>query len=268
MPAAEIPALCTTANGVPMVSPMVLAATSTDAWSIRSSWTPINRSSSGAAPVASRSCAMPCSGVRMAATTRHPSRYRRAAVANPSPREAPVMTTLRASAILARARALARWWRLDVRPAVRLSASPGRPDAHRVGTLRAGLLVKALRVIHFGFRIRPRAGHRSSGVADFDDPEPCAVSEVGHVDDREHHQECAKHRSGWEQLRLGGKLFRDRLTGVVAIAQDRRGHHHEAHRERLPDQWELEGGAGEHRSPRDHLRVDVHAGVHELNFEP
>src|ERR1700742_4249625 len=209
MPAAEIPALCTTANGVPMVSPMVLAATSTDAWSIRSSWTPINRSSSGAAPVASRSCAMPCSGVRMAATTRHPSRYRRAAVANPSPRGAPGMTTQRASAILARARALTRWRCLDVRPPIRLPARPCRPDTHRVRTLRTGLLVIALRVIHFGFRIRPRAGHRGSGVADFDNPEPCAVGEVGHVDDREHHQERAQYWPRREQLRFGGKLFRD-----------------------------------------------------------
>src|SRR5438128_1427705 len=123
---------------------------------------------------------MPCSGVRMAATTRHPSRYRRAAVAKPSPRDAPVMTTLRASAIRPRgfACALTRWRRLDVRPAVRLPARPRRPDAHRVRALRTGLLVIALRVIHFGFRIRPRAGHRGGGVGDFDDPEPRAVGEV------------------------------------------------------------------------------------------
>src|SRR6201996_8504386 len=152
---------------------------------------------------------MPCSGVRMAATTRHPSRYRRAAVANPSPREAPVMTTLRASAILARARTLTRWRRLNVRPAIRFSARPGRPDAHRVRTLRAGFLVIALRVIHFGFRIWPRTGHRRCRVADLDDPEPGAVGEIGHVDYRKHHQKRAKRRSRWEQLRLGGKLFRD-----------------------------------------------------------
>ena len=71
-----------------------------------------------------------------------------------------------------------------------------------------------------------------------------------------------------EQLRFGGKLFRDRLTGVVAVTQNRSRHHHEAHRERLPDQRELEGGAGEYRTPRNHLRVDVHAGVHQLNLEP
>src|SRR5271156_678699 len=192
---------------------------------------------------------MPCSGVRMAATTRHPSRYRRAAVANPSPREAPVMTTLRASAILARAGTLTRWWRFDVRPAVRLPARPRRPDADRVRTLRSRLLVKALRVIDFGFRIRPRAGHRSSCVADLDDPEPPAVGEVRHIHDGEHHQERAKHRSRREQLRFRRKLFRHGFTGVVAIAQNRGRHHYEAHRERLPDQRELERGAGEYRSP-------------------
>src|SRR6201992_1165499 len=204
----------------------------------------------------------------MAATTRHPSRYRRAAVAKPSPREAPVMTTLRASAILARARALARWRCLDVRAAVRFSARPGRPDAHRVRALRAGFLVIALRVIHFRFRIGPRAGHRGGGVADLYDPEPGAVGEVRHVDDGEHHQEGAQHRPGREDLGFGSKLFRDRLAGVVAVAQDRRGHHHEADRERLPDQRELERGTGKDRTPRNHLRVDVHAGVRELDLQP
>ena len=105
-------------------------------------------------------------------------------------------------------------------------------------------------------------------MADFDDGEPCAVGEVGHVDDGEHHQECAEHRSRGKQLRLRGELFRHRLTGVVAVTQNRRRHHHEAHRERLPDQRELECGAGEYRAPRDHLRIDVHARVHELDLQP
>ena len=37
IPAAEIPALCTTAYGAPTASPIVLAAAVIDAWSIRSS---------------------------------------------------------------------------------------------------------------------------------------------------------------------------------------------------------------------------------------
>src|ERR1700741_4253306 len=98
------------------------------------------------------------------------------------------MTAVRGSAILARTRAYTRWRRVDVGPPVRLAARPSRPDAHRVRALGAGLLVKALRVIDFGFRIRPRAGDGGGCVADLDGPEPRPVGEVGHVDDGEHHQ--------------------------------------------------------------------------------
>lgn len=54
IPAAEIPALCTIAYGAPTASSMALAAAATDALSVRSSGTPINRSSSGSCPVPSR----------------------------------------------------------------------------------------------------------------------------------------------------------------------------------------------------------------------
>ena len=50
------------------------------------------------APVRARSRSSPSSGARIAATTVQPSRCRWAAVASPSPRDAPVTTTLRASA--------------------------------------------------------------------------------------------------------------------------------------------------------------------------
>src|SRR5437763_10454629 len=135
--------------------------------------------------MASRRRGSPQASGRMAATTRQPSRYRRTAEANPSPRDAPVMTTVRGSAILARhsrAGALPRRRWVDVRPPVRLPARPGRPDADRVGALGARLLVIALRVIDFRLGIRPGASHRGGRVAALDGPEPRAVGAVGHVD--------------------------------------------------------------------------------------
>src|SRR5271166_5224501 len=144
--------------------------------------------------MACRSCGIARSGDRMAATTRHPSRCRRTVDANPSPRDAPVMTTVRGSTILARTGALTRRRWVDVRPPVRFPTRPGRPDADRVRALGARLLVKPLWIIDFGLRIRPRAGDRGGRMTDLDSPEPRAVGEVGHVDDGEHHQEGAEHR--------------------------------------------------------------------------
>ena len=99
IPAGPIPALCTSPYGAPIASSIVFAAAATDAASVRSSVTPISRGSLASAPVASRSLSMPASTNRIAATTRQPCLYRCVADANPSPREAPVMTTLRGSAI-------------------------------------------------------------------------------------------------------------------------------------------------------------------------
>ncbi|OBH29479.1 hypothetical protein A5693_19905 [Mycobacterium sp. E1319] len=59
---------------MPTTSWIALAAAATEARSIKSSWTPINLSSSADAPVAVRSNGIAVSGSRMAATTRHPSR--------------------------------------------------------------------------------------------------------------------------------------------------------------------------------------------------
>src|SRR5690606_39914015 len=98
IPAAEMPALCTTAYGAPTDPSISLAAAVIDAASVRSRATGINRGSSAAAPVVSASRAIPASTDRIAATTRHPRRYRWVAEARPSPREAPVMTTLRGPA--------------------------------------------------------------------------------------------------------------------------------------------------------------------------
>src|ERR1700694_4061941 len=74
--------------------------------------------------------------------------------------------------------AFAAWWRLDVGPPVGLPAHRRRPDADRERALRALLLVIALRVIHFGFGVRPRARDRRGSATGLDDGKPCAVGEV------------------------------------------------------------------------------------------
>ena len=99
IPAAEMPALCTRAYGAPTASSIDFAAASTDAESVRSSATPISRGSPSAAPVAARSLSIPASTDRIAATTCQPRLYNSVADASPRPLEAPVMTTLRGSAI-------------------------------------------------------------------------------------------------------------------------------------------------------------------------
>src|SRR4051812_48139842 len=155
IPAAEMPALCTTAYGAPTASSIDFAAAATEAASVRSSVTPISRGSSAPAPVASRSLSMPASTDRIAATTCHPRSYSKDADANPRPRDAPVMTTLRGSAIrtLGRAGALAGRWRLNAGPAVGQTLLPGGPLTHRERTFGAFPLVMSLWVIHFGLGI-------------------------------------------------------------------------------------------------------------------
>src|SRR6201988_2243435 len=137
----------------------------------------------------------------MPAPTRQPSRYRRTVDAKPSPRAAPVMMTVRGSAILVlwRAGALTGRRRLYVGATVGQTLLPGGPLPHRERSLGTGLLVVALRVVHLGLGIRPRARPRRRHTARLDGPEPSAVGEVRHVDDREHHQERAEHWLGGEQ---------------------------------------------------------------------
>src|SRR6476646_2815887 len=104
---------------------------------------------------------MPRSGVRIAATTRHPSRYRRTADAKPSPRDAPVIRTVLVSAIrVVRRTTHALRTELDVGPAVRQVVLPGGPLTDRVRAFGAVLLVVALRIEHLRLGIRPRAGDR------------------------------------------------------------------------------------------------------------
>src|SRR6478736_3922755 len=131
------------------------------------------------------------------------------------------MTTVRGSATLVTLRtAIALRTQFDVGPAVRQTLLPGGPLADRVRALGAVLLVITLGVIHFGLRIGPRAGDRGGQPARLDRPEPSAVGEVRHVDDREHHQERAEYRLRREQLGLRGELLRHRLPRVVAVDED------------------------------------------------
>ena len=92
-----MPALCTSTSGAPTASSIALAAAAIDAASSRSSRTPSKRGSSAAAPVAARRRSSPASGERIARDDAPSAPYRWAADARPSPRDAPVMTTLRGS---------------------------------------------------------------------------------------------------------------------------------------------------------------------------
>src|ERR1700752_329674 len=158
----------------------------------------------------------------MPAPTRQPSRYRRTVDAKPSPRAAPVMMTVRGSAILVlwRAGALTGRRRLYVGATVGQTLLPGGPLPDRERSFGTCLLVVALRVVHLGLGVRPRARDRRGQPTRLDRPEPPAIGEVRHVDDREHHQERAEHRLGREQLGLRGELLRHRLSGVVAVDED------------------------------------------------
>ena len=159
-PTAVIPALCTTASGAPTASRMALAAFVIDAGSVRSSCTPINRELSAGAPVASSMFCRPISGVRIAATTRQPALYRWAAEASPSPREAPVMTTLRDSPMADLQRAA--WTvrnRIDGAMALRSAPYPRRPHHCPARSPLAGRVIEALHAGHF--RVIPYS--RSAG---------------------------------------------------------------------------------------------------------
>jgi len=73
VPAAAIPALCTSTSGAPIRCWTAVAAAAIDSASSRSSRTASNRGSSAAAPVAARRRSSPVSGERIPPTTRHPS---------------------------------------------------------------------------------------------------------------------------------------------------------------------------------------------------
>src|SRR5262245_45745772 len=162
---------------------MALAAAVIDVGSSRSSLTPTSRASSAAAPVAARRRSSPTSGERIAPTTRHPRSYRWIADARPSPRDAPVMTTLRGSRIDGAPADSVRLHWIDRRATVRLSGHPAVPVSLEVRPGLALSLVESLRVVDLGFGIRPRArdGGRQPRCADGAEAGP--VDEVSEVQD-------------------------------------------------------------------------------------
>src|SRR5262249_12121644 len=157
-PTAAIPALWTSASGAPTASPMALAAAVIDAGSSRSSLTPTKRGSPAVAPVAARKRSSPASGDRIAPTTRQPSLYRCVADARPSPRHAPVVTTLRGSRIVVGLTGSVRLHGVHGRTSVRLSGHPAVPVPFEIWAGLSLSLEESLRVVDLGFGKRPGAG--------------------------------------------------------------------------------------------------------------
>src|SRR5262249_25099475 len=135
------------------------AAAAIDAGSSRSRRTPTKRASSAAVPVAARRRSSPTSGERIAATTRHPSLSRSVADARPSPRDAPVMRTLRGSRALVTPPVPVRRYRVDRRTSVRLGGHPAVPVPLGVWAVLPLALKKSLGVVDLGFRVGPGTGN-------------------------------------------------------------------------------------------------------------
>src|SRR5262249_43679505 len=190
LPTAGTSALCTSAYGAPTAAAMALAAATIDDGSSRSRRTPTRRGSSAAAPVADRRRSSPTSGERIAPTTRHPSLYSWIADARPSPRDAPVMTTLRGSRTLVIGSTVSiRLHRVHHGTSVRLSGHPTVPVALEI---RPGLslsLKKTLGVVDLGFWIRPGTSDGGRELRSADRGEAGAVEEIRDVQDGSHHQE-------------------------------------------------------------------------------
>src|SRR5206468_1340639 len=257
-PTAAIPALWTRTSGAPTACSIALAAATIDDGSSRSSRTPTRRRSSAAAPVAARRRSRPTSGERIAATTRHPSSYRWVADARPSPRDAPVMTTLRTSCTAGPTIPIF-LHRVRARAPVRLSAHPGVPVALEEWAGLPLSLIESVRVVDLGFGKRIRAGDGCCELRRADRGEAGAVHEIGDVQDGEHHQERAECRAVGEPTKSLDQLLGLCASRVVPIAEDACGNHHHRDERGLPDQRELEGRSGIERAPRYHLRVDVQA---------
>src|SRR5262245_3280366 len=266
-PTAAIPALCTSASGAPTASSIALAAAVIDAGSSRSSLTPTKRGSSAAAPVAARKRSSPASGERIAPTTRHPSVYRWVADARPSPRDAPVMTTLRGSRTIGGPTVSIRLHRVHGRTSIRLRGHPAVPVPLEIRTGLPLFLIESLRVVDLGFWIRPRAGDGGRQFRRTDGAEAGTINEVGEVQYDSHHQERGEGGPGAEPRQPPRELLGLRASRIVPIAEDAGGNHHYGDQRGLPDERELEGRSSENRAPRYHLRVDVQPGVDEEDLQ-
>src|SRR5262249_58964858 len=157
---------------------------------------PSKRGSSACAPVAARRRSRPTSGDRIAPTTRHPSLYRWVADARPSPRDAPVMTTLRGSRIGPAGSIVLH--RIHGWTSVRLSGHPAVPVALGIWARMSFSLEKSLRVVDFGFRIRPGTGDGGRELRRTDGGEAGAVHEIRDVQDAGHYHDRADRRAGTE----------------------------------------------------------------------
>src|SRR5262245_20449184 len=265
-PAAAIPALCTTTSGAPTCSLTALAASAIDWGSSRSSRTPSNRGSLSPAPVAARRRSSPTSGERIAATTRHPCLYRRVADARPSPRDAPVMTTLRDSCTAAPTVSAFVGW-CHVRTSRRLATHPGVPVPLEVGAGLPFSFIESVGIVDLGFRKRPGARDGGGELRRADGGEAGAINEIGDVQYDSHHQECGEGGPGGKPTQPLRELLGLRASRVVPMAEDACGNHHHRDERGLHDQRELEGRSGKHRAPRSDLRVDVQPGVDEEDLE-
>src|SRR5262249_15416633 len=224
LPTAAIPALWTSASGAPTAASMALAAAVIDAGSSRSSLTPSKRGSPAAAPVAARKRSSPASGERIAPTTRQPSVYRCVADARPSPRDAPVMTTLRGSRIVvALAVSVGLHW-VHGRTSARLTGHPAVPVPLEVWARLPLWLVEPLGVVDLRFGIRPGTGHRGREFRRTDGGEAGTIKKIGDVQYAGHHQERGEGRAGAEQSQPPGELLGLRSSRVAAVAEDACGH--------------------------------------------
>src|SRR5262245_17778787 len=160
---------------------MALAAATIDDGSSRSSRTPTRRGSPAAAPVAARKRSSPASGERIAPTTRQPSLYRCAADARPSPRDAPVMTTLRGSRIVVGLTGSVRRHRVHGRTSGRLGGRPVVPVPFEQWARLSLSLEESLGVVDLGFWIRPGAGDGGRKLRRADGSEAGSIHEVRDV---------------------------------------------------------------------------------------
>src|SRR5262249_14234054 len=140
----------------------------------------------------------PASGERIAPTTRQPSLYRCVADARPSPRDAPVITTLRGSGIVVGLAVSVRLHWVHGRTSARLSGHPAVPVPLEVWARLPFSLVEPLGVVDLGFGIRPGAGDGGCTRRRADRGEAGAIEEIGDVQDARHHQERGEGGAGAE----------------------------------------------------------------------
>src|SRR5262245_65639727 len=99
------------------------------------------------------------------------------------------MTTLRGSPIVVGPTRSIRLPRVHGRTSLRLSGHPAVPVSFEKWAGLSLSLEESLRIVDFGFRIRPGAGDGGRQLRGADGPEAGSVYEVRDVQDAGHHQE-------------------------------------------------------------------------------